>query len=81
MSRKPKFKPVITRIKLNPEQAVLACACYAASHVLSGTAHNLWNYAIPYVICTGRTWSNHSTGCAGSGPGTAIGLTGSAHNS
>jgi hypothetical protein len=22
---KPKFKPVITRIKLNPEQAVLAC--------------------------------------------------------
>jgi hypothetical protein len=28
MSRKPKFKPVITRIKLNPEQAVLICSCY-----------------------------------------------------
>jgi len=26
--RKPKFKPTITRIKLNPEQAVLACSCY-----------------------------------------------------
>lgn len=29
MSRKPKFNPEITRIKLNPEQAVLACDCYS----------------------------------------------------
>jgi len=29
MGRKPKFKPRITRIKLNPEQAVLTCTCYA----------------------------------------------------
>jgi len=28
MSRKPKFKPEIKRIKLNPEQAVLACQCF-----------------------------------------------------
>ncbi len=28
MKRKPKFKPVITRVKLNPEQAVLTCSCY-----------------------------------------------------
>jgi len=28
MVRKKKFKPVITRVKLNPEQAVLACDCY-----------------------------------------------------
>jgi len=28
MPRKPKFKPVITRIKLNPEQAVLSCNCF-----------------------------------------------------
>lgn len=27
-NKKPKFKPVITRIKLNPEQAVLQCSCY-----------------------------------------------------
>lgn len=26
--RKPKFDPVITRVKLNPEQAVLSCACW-----------------------------------------------------
>ena len=27
MAKRPKFKPVITRVKLNPEQAVLACSC------------------------------------------------------
>jgi len=26
--RKPKFKPEITRVKLNPEQAVLSCNCF-----------------------------------------------------
>lgn len=29
MPRKPKFRPRIKRIKLTPEQAVLACACYS----------------------------------------------------
>ncbi len=28
MPKKSKFKPVITRVKLNPEQAVLGCLCY-----------------------------------------------------
>ncbi len=28
MGRKPKFWPRITRIKLDPEQAVLSCTCY-----------------------------------------------------
>ena len=28
MSGKPKFKPEITRVKLNPEQAVLSCNCF-----------------------------------------------------
>lgn len=28
---KKKFKPVITRVKLNPEQAVLTCPCYQSS--------------------------------------------------
>jgi hypothetical protein len=26
--RKPKFRPEIRRVKLNPEQAVLNCECY-----------------------------------------------------
>jgi len=32
MARKPKFKPVITRVKLNPEQAVLTCACHTVGY-------------------------------------------------
>lgn len=28
MPRKPKFRPRISRIKLNPEQAVLVCTCW-----------------------------------------------------
>jgi hypothetical protein len=26
--KKPKFNPIVTRVKLNPEQAVLACSCF-----------------------------------------------------
>lgn len=29
MSRKPKFRPVITRVKLDQVQAVLACNCFS----------------------------------------------------
>lgn len=29
MAEKLRFKPMITRIKLNPEQAVLACGCFS----------------------------------------------------
>ena len=39
MSRKLKFRPVVTRVKLNPEQAVLACNCWDAgliANALSG---------------------------------------------
>ncbi len=28
MKKKARFNPEITRVKLNPEQAVLACTCY-----------------------------------------------------
>ena len=27
--KKKKFKPTITMVKLNPEQAVLSCTCYS----------------------------------------------------
>ena len=36
MSRKPKFKPVLTRVKLNPEQAVLSCNCYTSGQHAEG---------------------------------------------
>jgi len=31
---KPKFKPSISRVKLNPEQAVLQCNCYSEGRKL-----------------------------------------------
>jgi len=45
MPRKPKFKPEITRVKLNPEQAVLVCSCWWAGKqgepVVGNQAHCL----------------------------------------
>jgi hypothetical protein len=35
---KPKFNPIVTRIKLNPEQAVLACSCYTG--LVNNVANN-----------------------------------------
>ena len=37
MSRKPRFNPEITRVKLNPEQAVLLCDCFDLGRVKRGT--------------------------------------------
>lgn len=39
MDKKPKFKPVVTRVKLNPEQAVLQCNCYNSGFVPGGSYH------------------------------------------
>lgn len=41
MHKKPRFKPEITRVKLNPEQAVLACACYAQGRMFSSSAQHI----------------------------------------
>lgn len=38
--RKPKFDPVITRVKLNPEQAVLSCDCW-------GVGQKAWGHVRP----------------------------------
>ncbi len=46
MPRKPKFKPVITRVKLNPEQAVLTCTCYSTGASLQGGG--LWGLVVNY---------------------------------
>lgn len=39
MSKKAKFNPEITRVKLNPEQAVLACPCYSNGWDGTGDTH------------------------------------------
>jgi hypothetical protein len=37
MAEGKKFKPVLTRVKLNPEQAVLACCSNARKGQIRGT--------------------------------------------
>lgn len=44
MPKKQKFKPVITRIKLNPEQAVLGCMCYTGTVFFSGKSSGATGY-------------------------------------
>jgi hypothetical protein len=45
MKKKSKFKPEITRIKLNPEQAVLACQCSTVSRYGgAGTGNTFTSY-------------------------------------
>ena len=39
MPRKPKFRPEIRRVKLNPEQAVLLCDCYDSTRRLHRPGH------------------------------------------
>jgi hypothetical protein len=46
MPKKPKFKPRITVVKLNPEQAVLTCNCYSEGLRGSGYSEpepSLWH--------------------------------------
>lgn len=50
--RKNKFKPRVSKIKLSPEQAVLACACYntarlPASHFMSNPVSNVCSAVNP----------------------------------
>lgn len=47
---KPKFDPIITRIKLNPEQAILACTCWSGRR--KGTTNT---NARTIVVCRTNT--------------------------
>jgi hypothetical protein len=66
MSNKPKFKPAVTRVKLNPEQAVLSCDCYDGSYTGPGNVGGGWYVCSMYApkvngvdVCD---WWNHNTG-------------------
>jgi len=55
--RKPKFKPEITRVKLNPEQAVLQCTCYnTGSCIAAGKRSTLQD-------CSQGEYKLGSSGC------------------
>ena len=53
--RKPKFRPRITRIKLNPEQAVLNCSCYNVGFCTTGWARRTFVGDFLGVACSGKT--------------------------
>jgi hypothetical protein len=70
MPRKPKFRPVITRVKLNPEQAVLTCECYDTGlKVTSG--HVV--YLIHPNVCSGRAYDTVYVDTLGGVPGSVAG--------
>ncbi|MBN1492822.1 MAG: hypothetical protein JW938_01595 [Candidatus Omnitrophica bacterium] len=58
MAKKPKFKPEITRVKLNPEQAVLACTCMAIGMQWT---HRSWIAHSSYIDRAMCTWGRDST--------------------
>lgn len=57
MTRKLKFKPIITRVKLNPEQAVLTCTCHKGTRIIDEIDCAQAGYG-PY----GCTWQTKSFG-------------------
>ncbi len=66
MPRKPKFRPVIMSVKLNPEQAVLSCTCYDVGWVFGATT--FWAEAFPVGCSGGRSSVSWGVGCSGAGP-------------
>ncbi len=85
MPRKPKFRPRITRIKLNPEQAVLLCACYT-NNLQQIQSSNQWFVGISYTnVCAGVVRAVQPASIAactaGAGSGQASQITSSATSS
>lgn len=52
LKKKKKFRPIITRVKLNPEQAVLQCPCYNAGYQYNSAGSNVYP---GYPICSGKS--------------------------
>lgn len=69
MPRKPKFNPEITRVKLNPEQAVLQCLCFSTDFAGEDTGERTgWALAAGSDACIVGT--RELTGRAHSAAGT-----------
>ncbi len=64
MPRKPKFRPVITRVKLNPEQAVLSCSCWMGQ---ANRTAVLPAYFTALITSTAVCWAGRSAGSYGTG--------------
>lgn len=55
MPKKIKFKPTITRIKLNPEQAVLSCNCHTTAVTLTNPADRSETLGPWSNVCVGKS--------------------------
>lgn len=54
MPRKRKFRPIITKIRLNPEQAVLTCDCYDSGESFRAQTA-MSNIKDSYPGCSGKS--------------------------
>jgi len=62
MDRRNQFNPEVTRIKLNPEQAVLTCACFSTGWRLGpGTHYNSVGFRV--ASCLRRSLSHNANNC------------------
>lgn len=62
MPRKQKFKPEISRVKLNPEQAVLTCGCFTGLRPAGGV-HDNGGFGI-IMYCAGDKSEHLARSCA-----------------
>ena len=58
MSEKKKFRPQITRVKLNPEQAVLNCTCYSTGRQ-DGGGYTEDSENFCFISFSGTKFSSH----------------------
>lgn len=58
MSKKHEFKPEISRITLNPEQAVLSCDCYSYGQKAVTSLPHYWTFAERQGACSGKSRGN-----------------------
>jgi len=59
---KPKFNPIVTRVKLNPEQAVLACSCYNNAVSSRNATRNNQSNICNVNVCRNNFCSANNTG-------------------
>jgi len=73
MFKKLKFKPEVTRVKLNPEQAVLNCPCARYGRTWSASVNDGDNYGGTSTVCnpTGTDRGHTLFYCDGPVVGTA----------
>ena len=58
--RKPKFRPEISRVKLNPEQAVLVCDCYTSNWRIKYLFRGGWRLRSLYPTTTAYCYPGRS---------------------